>query len=170
MGWKILQETQQDDLFFFLHVQAQAVFDVATFDFVIVEEIEGERQGGTLIKDQMMMGKPERIIELLVMFILVAMLQSITQRLADLNFLGEAQRGGCPTGIQPGGGSDQVPRWCRGKCQIEGQLHRSHLIESKSAFLERDPALSADHQMIEYGDVKQLPCLHHRTRHSHVIG
>jgi hypothetical protein len=106
LSWKILQETQQDEMIAFLHVQAQAAFDVATFDFVIVEVFKGEGNGRALIKDQMMMGKPERIIELLVMFILVAMLQSITQRLADLNFLGEAQRGGCPTGIQPGGGSD----------------------------------------------------------------
>ena len=39
---KILQETQQDELFLFLHVQAQAVFDVATFEVVIDEVIEGE--------------------------------------------------------------------------------------------------------------------------------
>jgi hypothetical protein len=33
-------------------------------------------------------------------------------------------------------------------------LHSRRLVEAQPAFLERDPALSADHQVIEHVDVK----------------
>jgi len=74
LGWKILPESQQDELIAFFHVQAQAVFDVTTFDFVIVEEIEGEGKGRALINDQMVMRQPERFIELLVVIVVIAMI------------------------------------------------------------------------------------------------
>ena len=89
MGWKILQETQQDEAVAFLHVQTQAVFDAATVQLVVVEVVKCEGQGSALIKDQMMMSKPERVIELLVLIVVIAMIQGIAQRLADLHLFGE---------------------------------------------------------------------------------
>jgi hypothetical protein len=112
LGWKILQETQQDELFFFLHMQAQTAFDVATAQLVVVKVVKGEGKGRALLKDQMVMGKPERVIELLVVIVFITMLQCIAQRLADLHLFGKAYAGGCPACRESGGGSELIPERC----------------------------------------------------------
>ena len=43
-------------------------------------------------------------------------------------------------------------------------------IETQTAFLEGNPALSANHEVIENTNVKQLACLHHRAGDSDIIG
>ena len=103
---KILDQSQQDQLFLFFNMQAQAGRDETTADLVIAQEVEREGKGGTLVKNQMVMRQPKCIIELLVVVILVIGMdghQGIAQQLADLHLLGKTQTGRCPTRIQPGG-------------------------------------------------------------------